>query len=94
MSVNDLLPVAKKLNLSKNGISIDPDALNKLTFSPPLTSLKLPTFPVRSITLESLPPYFDGNAPLYRSTLLMAFALNALKKSKKMINIIYLNSIK
>ena len=64
MSVNDLLPDAKKLNLSKNGTSTEADALNKFTFKLPFTSLKLPTFPVKSITLESLPPYLDGNAPL------------------------------
>ena len=83
ISVNDLLPAAKKLNFFRKGISTEPEALSKLTFRFPFISLKLPTLPVRSITLDSLPPYFEGNAPLYKSTLLIAFALNALKKPKK-----------
>ena len=67
----------------RKGISIEPEALNKLTFTFPFISLKLPTLPVKSITLDKRPPYLDGNAPLYRSTLFIAFALKALKKPKK-----------
>ena len=81
--MNDLLPEAKKLNFLRNGISTDPEALNRLAFIVPLISLKLPTFPVRSITLESLPPYLEGNAPLYNSTLFIALALKELKNQKK-----------
>ena len=49
ISVNDLLPAAKKLNFFKKGISIEPEALNKFTFTFPFISLKLPTFPWKKI---------------------------------------------
>ena len=80
--MNDLLPAAKKLNFLRNGTSTDPEALKRLIFAVPLISLKLPTFPAKSITLDKRPPYFEGKAPLYNSTLLIAFALNALKNQK------------